>query len=63
MHGLSKDEKYDQSPNYYDWKEIFPQLQILRDNIEILKIDSQAIESVSWVLYSVIYMKLYCLTL
>jgi hypothetical protein len=47
MHGLSKDEKYDQSPNYYDWREIFPQLQILRDNIEILKIDSQAIESVS----------------
>jgi hypothetical protein len=34
-------------PNYYNWKEIFPQLHILFENIEILKYESKLINS--WV--------------
>jgi uncharacterized protein (DUF1499 family) len=46
MAGITKTKLYDKTANYYDWKEIYPQLKLLQDNIEDLKNDAKLIDTV-----------------
>ncbi len=43
----SDDEIKISTPNYFNWSEIFPELQILKDNIAILENDMRKISRVS----------------
>ena len=47
MSGMSIEEKYDDTPNYYNWVEIYPQLKILLDNLNVLKEDAKLINTVN----------------
>ena len=42
--------------NYYDWKEIYPELQILLDNIDVIKAESEKIPQ--WVCVSFLFLHL-----
>jgi hypothetical protein len=33
------------SPNYYEWREIFPELQILKDNIDVILAEAESVPS------------------
>lgn len=46
MAGITKTKLYDKTANYYDWKEVYPQLKLLKDNIQDLKNDAKLIETV-----------------
>ena len=35
------------SSSYYDWSEIYPQLKILKDNIEAIKLEAENIHTVT----------------
>ena len=46
MAGITKTKLYDKTANYYDWKEVYPQLKLLKDNIQDLKNDAKLIDTV-----------------
>ena len=52
MAGITKTKLYDKTANYYDWKEIYPQLKLLHDNIEDLKSDAKLIDTVRTYLHT-----------
>ena len=47
MSGMSLEDKYDDSPNYYNWVDTYPQLKILLDNLDVLKADAKLINTVN----------------
>lgn len=46
MSGMSLEDKYDDSPNYYNWVDTYPQLKVLLDNLDVLKADAKLIQTV-----------------
>lgn len=61
MAGITKTKLYDKTANYYDWKEIYPQLKLLQDNIEDLKNDAKLIDTVHSYLHTYVLSNTYVL--
>ena len=57
MSGMSLEDKYDDSPNYYNWVDTYPQLKILLDNLDVLKADAKLINTVNKKMKQILHKK------
>ena len=54
---MSLEDKYDDSPNYYNWVDTYPQLKILLDNLDVLKADAKLINTVNKKMKQILHQK------
>jgi hypothetical protein len=44
---MQKTDKKSKSPNFFDWRKIYPELQILYDNVNVLLTESENLPQVN----------------